>query len=534
MSSLNCEVVVVGAGPCGVTLANHLGLHGIDTVILDRSLDVLDYPRAVGVDDEALRSWQTIGLADRLIPDMIQNPPVRYHNSRGKCFARIRPSAKPFGWPRRNMFLQPLTEKALREGLDRFPNVKTLYGAEVQALVQDAGGVTVSVRDASGAPLEIRCRYLVGADGGRSTVREQIGVELLGETHAYKWLVVDVEDDRLDAPFSGVYCDPRRPHMCIDLPYGFRRFEFMLLPDDDEQAAQTPEHLLELMRPHYPPGTPLPRIRRSRVYLHHSRTAAKFRVGNVFLAGDAAHLQPPFFGQGMNSGLRDATNLGWKLAAVLRGTMGDAALDSYELERRGHALAMVNFATGIGRLYRPYSRLTERFRDVFFAAVQSLPSIRDYILQLKFKPMPKYTRGLVLTGAHPQLGTMFSQPSVEVAGGQRKRLDDVIGKGFCVLGINVDPAASMSAADRAFWKQLGAMFLRVNRSRAGAHLQQGTDAETTIVDDIDGGFRDWIDDNAPNNVLVLRPDRYLAAVCSDKQVSNMTSDYRRVVAGGQS
>ncbi len=531
MPSLATEVVVVGAGPCGVTLANHLGLHGVQTIIIDRSPDVLDYPRAVGVDDEALRSWQTVGLAERLIADMVQNPPVRYHNSRGKCFARIRPAAQPYGWPRRNMFLQPLTEATLRAGLDRFPNVQRLFGGEVGGLSQNEDEVMVTGKADDGSALDIRCRYVVGADGGRSTVRGLIGVDLRGETDAFKWLVVDVENDCLDAPFSGVYCDPRRPHMSIDLPYGLRRFEFILLPQDDEGAVQSPEHLARLMQPHYPAGTPLPRVKRSRIYLHHSRVAEKFRVGRVFLAGDAAHLQPPFFGQGMNSGLRDATNLGWKLAGVLQGMLPDNALDSYQAERRDHALAMVNFATWIGRLYRPYNQLSERGRDLFFSAVQSMPGIRDYILQLRFKPMPKYTRGLVLGGTHRSLGAMFMQPDVECRDGQRRRLDDAIGKGFCVLGVNVDPAQHLSASDRDFWKRLGARLVQVNRSRAGRHLSARTDPDTIVLDDIEGRFRDWLDDNAPDDVIVLRPDRYVAAVCRHADAGAMTAAYQRVVSG---
>ena len=529
MAFLRTEVVVVGAGPCGVTLANHLGLHGISTLLIDRSPDVLDYPRAVGVDDEALRSWQTVGLASKLIADMVQNPPVRYHNSRGQCFACIRPAAQPYGWPRRNMFLQPLTEATLRAGLERFPHVSCRYGTELVALKQDREEAALACRSPDGSALEIRCRYVVGADGGRSTVRGQIGVELAGETDVFKWLVVDVENDQLDAAFSGVYCDPRRPHMAIDLPYGFRRFEFMLLSGDDEQAVQSPEHLARLMQPHYPDGVPLPRVTRSRVYLHHSRIARKFRVGRVFLAGDAAHLQPPFFGQGMNSGLRDATNLGWKLAAVLRGQLPDDALDSYETERRDHALAMVNFATWIGRMYRPYNHVSERFRDLFFSAVQAIPSIREYILQLRFKPMPKYTRGLVLGRGHRSLGTMFMQPRVECRDGEQRKLDDALGPGFCVLGVNVDPARYLCEADRAFWKRLGATMVQVNRSRAGAHLNAHTDPATIVLDDIEGRFRDWLDDNAPHDVIVLRPDRYVAAVCRHQDLRATTEDYRRVI-----
>jgi len=534
MRSLTADVTIVGAGPCGTTLANHLGALGVSTILVDRSPDILDYPRAVGVDDEALRSWQTVGLAETLIADMVQYPPVRYHNSKGRCFASLRPRNRPFGWPRRNMFLQPMLETALRKGLERFPNVTALYGCCIDTIEQNDGGVT------AGGTLEddavsIQCRYLVGADGGRSTVRQAIGVQLSGQTNPTKWLVVDVLNDALNEPFSGVYCSPARPHMSIDLPYGFRRFEFMLAPGDDENEVQTPAALERLMRPHYPSGCPLPQVKRSRIYMHHSRIADRFQVGRVFLAGDAAHLQPPFFGQGMNSGIRDATNLGWKLAAALSGRIPHHALASYEAERREHALAMVNFATWIGKLYQPRNRFTEMLRDAFFDLAQAFPPVRDYILQLRFKPMPKYRRGMVLpknspAGAHPSVGTMFMQPHVEGRDRKSCRLDDALGLGFAVIGINIDPQAALSAGERAFWTDLGARFVQVNRSRGGAHLLAGTRGDTLVLDDVEGYFRDWLDDNAPRDVVILRPDRYVMGVCRHADLPQVTNDARALLA----
>lgn len=526
---LQAQVVIVGAGPCGITLANHLGALGVSTVLLDRDVDVLDYPRAVGVDDEALRSWQSVGLAEKLIADMVQNPPVRYHNSRGRCFAKVRPQAQPYGWPRRNMFLQPLTERALREGAARYACVDQRLGCEVTGFTQSETGVAVFATGPDGTRLHIDCEYLVGADGGRSTVRKGLGIELIGHTHTSKWLVVDVEGDELDAPFSGVYCDPLRPHMSIDLPYGHRRYEFMLLDDDDEAALQQPDKLEDMLRPHYPPGTALPRIKRSRVYLHHSRIAERFGVDRVFIAGDAAHLQPPFFGQGMNSGLRDATNLGWKLAAVLAGRLPRSALATYESERRGHALAMVKFATWIGRLYRPRNRATEFMRDMFFRAAQAVPSLRDYVLQLRFKPMPKYESGILLRGGigglHPAIGTMFIQPLVRMADGGTRKLDDAIGNRYALIGINTDPSAALSDAERAFWVSLDTAFIQINRSRAGAHLLRHTREDTLVLDDVSGAFRDWAEMNAPNAVILLRPDRYVAAVCAPHEVAKMTEAF---------
>ncbi len=531
--TVKTSVLVVGAGPAGVTIANHLGMYGVDTLVLERSPEILDYPRAVGVDDESLRSWQAIGLTQELLGDMIQNAPARYHNSKGRCFAFVRPGEQPFGWPRRNMFMQPLTEVSLRKGLDRYPNVSMKLGWEVQQLRQDANGVEVTAKSAGGETMTVQADYVVGADGGKSAVRELVGIELEGVTHASKWLVIDVQDDALYEPFSGVYCDPKRPHMVIDLPYGYRRFEFMLLPEDGEEEALKDENVMRLLRQHYKEGIPLPTIKRARIYLHHSRVANRFQEGRAFLVGDAAHLQPPFFGQGMNSGLRDVTNLAWKLAMVLDRKAAPHILETYNVERRGHALAMVNFATWIGSFYRPRNRFTEMLRDAFFDVVQSLPNVRDYILQLRFKPMPRYTEGLVYHPVAPGkasvVGRMFLQSFVETRGRQRLRLDDAIGNGFAVIGVNVDPALHMSAEDRAFWEALGARIVQVNKSRSGGRFAPPTSEGTLLLDDVDGKFRDWSLDRPQEQIIVLRPDRYVGAVCTRDGLGAVTLAFRRLL-----
>src|SRR6202044_1830877 len=273
---------------------------------------------------------------------------------------------------------------------------------------------------------------------------------------------------------------------------------------DDETALTDPLRVLtELIAPRYG-ATPLPRVLRSAVYLHHSRTAERFRAGRVFRAGDAAHLQPPFFGQGMNSGIRDATNLAWKLALVLQGSAGDGLLDTYDSERREHAATMVNFATRMGQMYSPHNHATERVRAAAFRGAQKIPGARDYILQMKYKPMPRYVRGAVVpytgTSKDVPLGRMFTQPAVENADGDRILLDDALGSSFAVLGLHADPVEGLSPDAAAWWRSLGARFVQVLAPRAAPgpdpggrrkRLAQPGDDRSVIVEDVDGGFRDW-------------------------------------------
>jgi 3-(3-hydroxy-phenyl)propionate hydroxylase len=522
------DVLVVGAGPCGVTLANLLGVYGVRTVVIDRDVDILEFPRAVGIDDESLRTFQAVGVVHELLADIIQNTPIRYHTSWGRCFAHVKPSVQPFGWPRRNNFLQPLFEATLRRSMSGFDHVDVRYGHELVGFDQDGDGVTAEVIGPDGASVSIRARFLVGADGGRSTVRGMAGVELTGRTAPVKWLVVDVADDALDAPYSAVYCDPVQPVLVVPLPYRHRRFELKLALDADEEEATRPERVAELLAARYG-DLPLPTVLRARVYLHHSRIASRFQVGRVFLAGDAAHLQPPFFGQGMNSGLRDATNLAWKLAAVAKGQAGEQVLDTYDTERRSHAAAMVGFATRMGKMYSPRNRLTERGRDVAFRALHLVPGGRDYVLQMKYKPMPRYTSGVV-TGGRPQdkgdpVGRMFMQPEVENAGRRREKLDDVIGPWFAVIGIHLDPADHLGRTALQWWRDLGAVFVRVDRPRWG----EPKPARDLSVEDVDGAFRDWLLARPDAEIVVLRPDRYVAAVCDRSRFEVTTAALRELL-----
>jgi 3-(3-hydroxy-phenyl)propionate hydroxylase len=531
------KVLVVGLGPCGVTVANHLGLYGIETVVIDRAADILDYPRAVGMDDEALRSFQTVGLAEALLDDMVRNVPARYHTSKGKCFAHVHPQGQPYGWSRRNLFLQPLMEATLRRGLSRFACVTTLLGHELEGLVEREGGITATIRPPDGASFALRADYVVGADGGRSTVRNLIGAKLEGKTDSARWLVVDMQDDELDAPFTSVYTHINLPKISIALPYGHRRFEFRIPSGESEEEVLQPERLEARIGQFYPPGPRRARVLRARVYTHHSRIADRFRVGRVFLAGDSAHLQPPFFGQGMNSGLRDATNLAWKLAAVLTGRAGDALLDSYEAERRDHARKMVNIATMMGRLYAPGSRVAEFARDTLFRLIQGLPNLRDYILQMRFKPMPRYTQGVVLhrvgIAKDSPVGRMFMQPMVETADRRKLKLDDAIGPWFAVIGANKDPARFLNDQERTFWTASGASLVHMRRSRSAPDTVPSAEG-TIVLDDLMGGFRDWRMQNPGKDFIILRPDRYVAAVCSADELNLVSAEMRHLMGAAVS
>ena len=526
---MNTEVLIVGAGPCGVTIANLLGVYGVKTTIIDRAPDIIDYPRGVGVDDESLRVFQSCGLGPEVHADMIQNQALIWFDSNLTKLAEIAPSGQPFGWPRRNSFLQPMLETKLRRGVERFDHVDLRLERELVDLKQSSDGVEATVATLDGSTETIFAQYVVGADGGRSTVRKLIGAVLEGKTLPARWLVVDIKDSTYHAPFSGNYISSSRPFVSIDLPFGYRRFEFRLNDDETDEQMVQPERVEQLIRDHFNWTGPMPGLERSRVYSHHSRVADRFGNGKVFLAGDAAHLQPPWFGQGMNSGIRDAANVAWKLAAVIRHGASEGLLETYGQERRGHARALVELATKLGKVYGPRTKLGEKVRSYGLRAMQRIPATRDYLLQMKFKPMPYYEQGVVLEPSPKNaVGKMFIQPDVETADGRRIKLDEAAGDWFTVIGINIDPADHLDPESLRYWRSLGARFLRMNRSRAGQHLRQAA-SDTTLLDDVQGGFRDWARGNRNRDILVVRPDRYLAATGARGDANIMTRSFSEVL-----
>jgi 3-(3-hydroxy-phenyl)propionate hydroxylase len=530
MENFDCDIAVVGAGPAGSVLANLLGDAGVSAVVLEASKTIIGHPRAVGIDDEAIRTLQSFGLAQVILDNSLQNAPIRYHDSAGNVLAHVAPSARPYGWPRRNLFYQPFLEDRLHEHLSTYPGVELRTGAEVVSLEQDQSGVSLGVRN-DGEESTLRARYVVGADGGRSFVRGALGVELLGDTAPVKWLVVDVEKDTWNAPYSAVYTSPVRPCMTIPLPFGYRRFEFQIRDEEDPEAFNETGNVNRLLKRFYP-DSPVPPVVRSDVYWHHSRTAASFGVGRVFLVGDAAHLQPPFFGQGMNSGFRDVTNLAWKLASVVSGRAAPRILASYDSERRLNAAEMVKFATQMGRMYKARTPLTERVRNTLFRGAQKVPGARDYILQMKYKPVPRYTDGLVVGAVgvdkKSMVGRAFPQPSVRNAAGESVRLDDVIGARIGVIGLVPDAAAAVSARTAERLRAQGGVVVQAKPAKV---YQRDSAAPTDhSVDEIevfevDGGLRDLLLARPADEVYVVRPDRYVAAACRAADLDDVLGQF---------
>lgn len=492
-------VAVVGAGPTGLTLANLLGVYGVQCVLIERNAATVHEPRAVSIDDESLRTMQAAGLVETVMSETVAGYGSHYYSARGRCFAKVQPTEQPYGFPRRNAFRQPVLERQLREGLARFPHVTALFEHELISFTQDDSRVTLRVKH-NDAESEIVCDYLVACDGASSPVRRQLGIVLSGSTFRERWLIVDLENSPVASPHTKVFSNPARPAIALPGPHLTRRYEFMLHEHERDDDLLAPEMVKHLMETHE--AAQESRIVRTVVYTFHARLAERWRDRRVFLAGDAAHLTPPFAGQGMNAGVRDAFNIAWKLAAVTQKRLGLGLFASYEPERRDHAWSMIEFAMNIGRVMAPRTKLAALAIEWGFRALALFPRARDYIAQMKFKPPPRFAEGFIVPDGAPTretlVGRMIPQPRVR-ADGRDVLLDEVLGPGFALLVRSPRAEAVVPLLQRKPWNELAARIVVMgDRAPAGAVVVEELSPTPRLA-----AYSD--------HVLLLRPDRYVAA-----------------------
>ncbi|WP_315834703.1 bifunctional 3-(3-hydroxy-phenyl)propionate/3-hydroxycinnamic acid hydroxylase [Bradyrhizobium prioriisuperbiae] len=515
---VDVDVAIVGAGPTGLTTANILGQQGVRVALIERNATTVLEPRAVSIDDESLRTMQAIGLADEVMIDVALDYGSRYFTTAGICFARVEPTARDYGFPKRSAFTQPRLEAKLRRGLDRFPTVQTLFQHSCETVTEHADSVELTLRGPAGGNRLLRARYLVGADGARSVIRKHVGAILTGSTYRQRWLIVDLAATSERLRQTRVVCNPRRPLITLPGPGGIRRYEFMLHDHEDEERAIDPA-FVRILLADSGPDADAPVVRRQ-VYTFHARIADRWNTPRVFLAGDAAHLSPPFAGQGMNSGIRDAHNLAWKLAEVVQGRLGPGLLDSYQAEREPHARALVQLAINMGRVMMPTSPLQAWLVQGAFRAAAIVPAVQAYFAQMKHKPKPHYKDGFLLSSTAVLVGSMLPQPEVERVDRRRIMLDDVLGDGFALVAYGPD---AERALDNGRDLDFGVPLRRVAILPSWQNPEPGRSGEP------DAGeietVRDIADLLAPvlpvASLLLVRPDRYVAA--SVAAVSSLTA-----------
>ncbi|MBD0417212.1 bifunctional 3-(3-hydroxy-phenyl)propionate/3-hydroxycinnamic acid hydroxylase [Oryzicola mucosus] len=498
-------VVIVGAGPTGLTAANLLSTYGVDVIVLDREPGPMDLPRAIVVDDEGARTLQVFGLDKTYLASTIRAVGSKYFDDAGNCLAETGAGPETYGFAKRQYIYQPELETALRNRLDEQAQGRLFYGSEVTD-VEDCDGTTVvSVIDRYGVRHRIETEWVLACDGGRSPIRERLGIAMSGQTYEQDWIVLDMVDDPDASRYSKFFCSSVRPTVSVPAPGQGRRYEFMLLPGETREQVLADDFLADLLKP-FRPFRREDLIRKT-VYRFHARIADRFREGRVLLLGDAAHLTPPFAGQGMNAGLRDAHNVAWKIATAVKGGASASILDSYEAERRKPAWDMILVAVTMGDFVMPADAEKLRFRDMLLAALEPFPNVRDYLIHMRFKPKPRYQTGLFLDLDRPDfegslVGEMLPQPRVPAEVGL-VALDERLGVGFALVTQSDDAyQAAMCVQQKSL---LGLPLSHVWLDRAalggrdgGAWMRRDAVARPLLT------HRD--------QVMLVRPDRYCAAV----------------------
>ncbi|MFI7641774.1 bifunctional 3-(3-hydroxy-phenyl)propionate/3-hydroxycinnamic acid hydroxylase [Nonomuraea sp. NPDC049400] len=427
-------VLVAGAGPTGVTAATLLARHGVRSLVVDPHPGVYPLPRAVHLDDEVMRILQAAGVAEEFAAISRPAPGMRLLDGELRTMAEFRRDAGTghSGWPQATMFDQPELEVLLRANLARHPEAELRPGTEVVGIEQDGHGpVRVRLRDVtSGRQEEVRAHALLGCDGANSLTRRHVGARMRDLSSAERWLVVDVRCAKPLDVWDGVHqvCDPDRPATFMRIGPERYRWEFRVGPGE----VVGREALTRLLSP-WTRGVPEEELHvlRQAVYTFRAQVADRWRRGRVFLLGDAAHLTPPFIGQGMGAGLRDAANLAWKLALVLSEGGHERLLDTYQAERAPHVTHMIRLAVAVGRLMTGPPK-TGR---LLLAQAERLPAAAH-------SRSPRLRRGTLVRPRCPWgdlAGTLPPQPWVTV-NGRRQRLDDVLGGSFAVLTlVPLDP-----------------------------------------------------------------------------------------------
>ena len=506
------DVAIVGLGPVGAIFANLLSKYGLKVAVVERAAGIYDKPRAITLDHEALRVFQAIGLADFMEQAIAPHNGSHYLGVDGEVIKMFDPMPPPYplGWIPNATFVQPDAEQALRDKLASYGDADVFLSTTGLSLAQHDRSVALTVRTESGSAFELTARYLVGCDGANSFVRKHLGVGLEDLAFDEWWMVVDtLTSDPAKRPAKSFqYCWPQRPGTFVPGPRNLRRWEIKLLPGEDPEAAGAPDNVLKLLKGFT--DTSDLTIWRSAVYRFHALLGLSWRDRRVLLMGDAVHQTPPFLGQGLCAGIRDAFNLAWKLAMVLRGDADDTLLDSYEIERKPHVRSVVASAKEFGTIIGELDPAAAAARDVRLRA--ELKSGKAETIRQKF--IPDLVGGLIAPGTI-LAGRLFVQPQVRAADGQIKRLDDLLKLEFAIVTATQGSMSGLSASALSAWQQLGGE--RVVIAPSGESSNR--DGVITVVETA-SLFADWMRQNAVEAVIV-RPDRYVYAGAENADQLNM-------------
>jgi len=508
-SSTSTELAIIGAGPVGALLAILIGKTGKKVTLVERWPTIYDRPRAVTMDHEVARILATLGIDCNNDPAILYHEELYYWKNADLKDLQIVDwkSVSSSSWRVTYWFNQPELEARLLDIAATIPSISLWRGWEATGIDQDSDGVTLNIQETveisgpDGNRETVRAKYLVGSDGANSFVRESLNIPVVDKGYFFDWLILDMvpSEDYVMSPAQWQLCDPKRPTTLVPGGPGRRRWEFMVLPGESKEEIAKPESAWKLLEP-WGLSPDNAELERSAVYQFQARWAERWRVGRCMIAGDAAHLMPPFAGEGMCAGFRDAVALSWRLNAILEDKLDDAVLDTYESERIHHAKHYIDFSQELGNIICIADEAEAAARD------------RKMMADLAARNHEPITGDLVHLGSGiwcedtEAAGELSTQGFVEVDG-KRDRFDQIVGQGWMVVGLGVDPSEALTAAQLETLKFLDGRTITI-----GSPYDRGKNISVDAVD-VDGTYTAWLH-KIQAIYFILRPDFYVAATAN--------------------